>query len=154
VSTVLRCFYKSLTYHSLCTQFENEDFTCVPPQLKEDEREHVLIWHDEMAAHANDRQTAHYLAANEQVLYKKDRGRLMMVSDFITAVTPKCRLAMSEDQMAAQATLPPDQQLPPNARRVIFPDGRPTGDKYWNMDQMIDQVSCNSILRHVLTNFS
>jgi hypothetical protein len=77
---------------------------------------------------------------DQQVLYKKDQGRLMMVSDFITESTPTGRLVMTDAQQAQQLQLPEPDQLPFSSRKLIFPSSQPGGDSYWNMEQMIAQV--------------
>lgn len=76
---------------------ESKEWTKTAPKLKDDEREHVLIWHNEMAIHANDCRKAFWAHLDETVLRKKDQGRLMMVSDFITAATDSGHLVLSDD---------------------------------------------------------
>jgi hypothetical protein len=58
----------------------------VLPELidDDDEVEHVVLVHDEASFHSNDYQNNHYwLKAGEQILKKKGRGRLIMVSAFL-----------------------------------------------------------------------
>lgn len=112
-----------------------------PPTLDPGEKEHVLLFHDEMAIHANDCQKHYWARPDETVLRKKDQGRLMMVSDFITAATETGRLVMNEEQWNTQLELPELDRLPKQSRVVIYPSGKPGCDEYWNMKQMIDQVS-------------
>jgi hypothetical protein len=126
----------------------------VPPTLNPGEREHAILFHDECARHANERKTNYWLKANEQVLHKKEQGRLMMVSDFITTSTPTGRLVMTEAQVTHQATLPEVERLPPNSRKSIYPTSKAGGDSYWNMDQMIAQVQHSVGFRIELTFIS
>jgi hypothetical protein len=65
----------------------------------------------------------------------------MMVSDFITAATESGRLEMTEEQWKEEEKCPEKDRLPRNARKIIYPSSKPGGDSYWNMKQMIDQVS-------------
>lgn len=110
----------------------------IPPALAEGENEHVVLFHDESAFHANDYQADYWLRPGEQVLKKKEKGRLIMVSDFICEETGP--LLLSEELKKAQLTKPAHKRLPNNARIVICPNGKPGVDAYWNMDQMLAQV--------------
>jgi hypothetical protein len=131
-------------FEILSTQFvedsKTKEWVIIPLTLDEDEQEHVLIWHDEMAVHANDCAKAYWGRADETVLCSKSQGRLMMVSDFIMAATENGRLTMTDKQWAEQLKLPEAERLPRNARKIIYPSTAPGGDNYWNMKQMIKQV--------------
>ncbi|KIM29215.1 hypothetical protein M408DRAFT_35243, partial [Serendipita vermifera MAFF 305830] len=118
----------------------NAPMVPVAPTLGPDQKEHVLLFHDEMAIHANDCRKHYWALPTETVLRKKDQGRLMMVSEFITSVTSSGRLVMSEDQWQKQLELPEEQRLPREARVIIYPSGKPGTDDYWNMKQMISQT--------------
>jgi hypothetical protein len=138
---------------SLCTQHENPpkedptaDMKAIAPALEPGEKEHVLIFHDEMAIHANDCQKHYWARPDETVLRKKDQGRLMMVSEFITSITSTGRLVMSPEQWNTQLGLPEAERLPREARVIIYPSSKPGADDYWNMKQMITQVNSLSIL--------
>lgn len=63
----------------------------------------------------------------------------MMVSDFLCEETGTLRL--TEEAKVADNLLPEAARLPEMARVVIYPSSRAGGDKYWNMDQMMAQVS-------------
>jgi hypothetical protein len=65
----------------------------------------------------------------------------MMVSDFITVATKGGHLVMTDEQWAKELEKPESERLCWNARRIIYPSSTPGGDAYWNMKQMIDQVS-------------
>lgn len=109
------------------------------PNLEEGEQEHVVLFQDESTAHANDHQSNYWLTAGEQVLKKKDKGRLIMVSDFICeAIGP---LALTEAAKRENEKRPEHEQLPEKARVIIYPSSKSGGDAYWNMEQMIAQVS-------------
>lgn len=50
-------------------------------------------------------------------------------------------LTRTESLIEANARLPLEEQLAVTDSRVIIcPNGKETGDNYWNMDQMIEQV--------------
>jgi hypothetical protein len=91
------------------TKYDNETLVPIPPSLTPDEQEHVLITQDESIFHTNEYQRCSWLCGDEQPLKRKGNGRAIHVSDFICKTTG--RLALSEEQLAQQATLPPDQQL-------------------------------------------
>jgi hypothetical protein len=114
-------------------------------ELKDDEVEHVLIVHDESTVHSNDYQNNHYwLKAGEQVLKKKGRGRLIMISGFL------CEryglLALTDEMVAANEKMADAVRLAiTGSTVVIYPDNKAGGDSYWNMEQMINQVSLSSL---------
>ena len=68
----------------------------------------------------------------------------MMVSDFITLATPSCHLELTEEQIEAQKHLPKAKQVVERARRIIYPSSKEGADDWWNMEQMIAQVSQTS----------
>ncbi|KAJ6522623.1 hypothetical protein B0H10DRAFT_2249903 [Mycena sp. CBHHK59/15] len=109
-------------------------------ELNDGEVEHVVIKHDESTLHSNDYQNNHYwLKEGEQVLKKKGRGRLIMVSGFL------CEhfglLALPEDMVAENEKLAAELRLAvTDSTTVIYPDNKPGGDAYWNMEQMIAQL--------------
>lgn len=126
------------------TQFGDDEQPIPPtlgPIIGPKQQEHVHIYHDECAVHANDYKQDYWLQAGEQVLKKKERGQVMVISDFITPAMPTCHLELSEEQLEAQQLIPKSQQLVEKARKIIYPSSKAGGDPWWNMDQMIDQVS-------------
>jgi hypothetical protein len=110
------------------------------PILKEGEKEHIVLVHDESTINDNDYQHDFWLKADEHVLKKKTRGRLQMTSGYI------CKrygnLALTDELVNENTKLPEVQRLAVTDSCVtICPSGRQGGDNYWNMDQMIAQVS-------------
>lgn len=59
----------------------------IAPELIDGICEYVELWHDESSFHANDHQSAYWLKTGQQVLKKKERGRVIMVSDFLVEET-------------------------------------------------------------------
>lgn len=133
------------TFDRLSVQVTEDPITkesiLTPPTLQPGEKEHVLLWHDEMAVHANDCQKAYWGHADDTVIRSKSHGKLMMVSEYITPSTESGRLVMSDAQWAEEMKLPEENRRCRNARRIIYPSNAPGGDEYWNMKQMIEQVS-------------
>jgi hypothetical protein len=120
--------------------YAEPDMAEVHPELADDEVEHIVIVHDEASFHSNDYQNAHYwLKPGEQVLKKKGRGRLIMVSAFL------CEryglLALTNEMIAENQKLAAELRLSiTDSTKVIYPDSKAGGDAYWNMEQMIAQV--------------
>ncbi|KAJ7882883.1 hypothetical protein B0H13DRAFT_1890653 [Mycena leptocephala] len=128
-------------YEHLRATYAEPDMREVLPELPDDEIEHVEIVHDEASFHSNDFQNNQYwLKPGEQVLKKKGRGRLIMVSAFLCerygllALTPE--MIAENEKMAAELRL-----AITDSTTVIYPDNKASGDDYWNMKQMIEQVS-------------
>ncbi|KAF7342874.1 DDE family endonuclease [Mycena sanguinolenta] len=122
------------------SEFAEPDMVEVMPELGEDDVEHVVIVHDEATVHSNDYDGNHYwLKEGEQVLKKKGRGRLIMISAFL------CEryglLALTEEMVAENEQLTAELRLAiTDSTTVIYPDNKAGGDAYWNMQQMIEQL--------------
>lgn len=125
---------------ALCGTFDGPEMEETLPTLSADQKEHVIVVHDECAFHTNDFSGNYWLRDGEQVLKKKDKGRLVMVSGFICQRYGN--LALTEEMLAANKAMPEGLRLEvTDSRVVICPTSRQGGDNYWNMDQMIAQVS-------------
>jgi hypothetical protein len=112
----------------------------VLPELEDNEVEHVVLVHDEASFHSNDYDNNHYwLNPGEQVLKKKGRGRLIMVSAFLCERYDL--LALTNDMITENEKMAAELRLEiTDSTTVIYPDNKPGGDAYWNMEQMINQV--------------
>ncbi|KAJ6600836.1 hypothetical protein B0H10DRAFT_2230734 [Mycena sp. CBHHK59/15] len=98
-------------------QYSKPDMAEILLELGDNEQEHVVIVHDESTVHSNDYKNNHYwLKPGEQVLKKKDE----MVAE--------------NEKLAAELRL-----AFTSSTTVIYPDNKPGGDAYWNMEQMIAQ---------------
>ncbi|KAG8909932.1 hypothetical protein FRC01_006638 [Tulasnella sp. 417] len=117
---------------------DGDKMEAIPPSLGPGEVEHIIVFHDESSFHTNDYQSEYWLKPGEQVLKKKDKGRLIMVSDFIIEETG--HIVLTEELRRAQLSLPESERLPDHARIVICPTSKATGDSYWNMEQMTAQL--------------
>ena len=93
--------------------YEGPDMAESPPSGLDNGREHVMIFHDESAFHANEFNGNFWLAPDQQVLKKKERGRLIMVSGFICqrygnlALTDemKARLVLENDEVKSVSSM-------------------------------------------------
>ena len=77
-----------------------EDGKLIRPVLPEGKKRHVLIVQDESAFHSNDDNVRKWCEKGKQAPPKKDRGSLVMVSDFMTA------------EYGSLKSEPPGQQYP------------------------------------------
>jgi len=85
----------------------------------------------------NDGPCKQWLQGNQQPLKKKGNRCLIHISDWISKCTG-C-LALSEEQIVAQAKLPKSQRLRvTDAQRIIYP--RKNHDGWWDLKQLMDQT--------------
>ena len=108
------------------------------PDLAEGDLEVEMIHHDESAFHANDYKRNYWLKPGELVLWKKERGQLMMVLDFVCQSTG--HLILTDELWQEELSKPAVEHLPWDAHVIIMPSSKQGGDDYWNMNQMIAQV--------------
>ncbi|KAJ7325750.1 hypothetical protein DFH08DRAFT_816827 [Mycena albidolilacea] len=127
-------------FESFRSEFAEPDMMEVMPELEENDIEHVVIVHDEATVHSNDYDGNHYwLKEGEQVLKKKGRGRLIMISAFL------CEhyglLTLTDDMVAENEKMAAELRLAiTDSTTVIYPDNKAGGDAYWNLQQMIEQL--------------
>jgi hypothetical protein len=113
----------------------------VMPELGQNNIEHVVVVHDESTIHSNDYDGNYYwLKEGKQVLKKKGCGRLIMISAFLC----ECYglLALTDEMVAENEKMAAELCLAiTDSTTVIYPDNKAGGNSYWNMQQMIEQVS-------------
>lgn len=120
--------------------YNGSDMSPIPPSETDGGKEHVEVFHDETAFHSNDFQQDYWVKAGQQVLKKKDRGRLIMASGFICQRFGN--LALTAEHIRENNAMPEAQHLVvTDSSVIIYPTSKAGGDEYWNMDQMIAQVS-------------
>src|ERR1044071_9221248 len=85
--------------------------TQIDPELKDRDRLHILVTHDETTFQSNDGFRSGWRPKNEQPLRKKGQGRSIHVSDFLTETIG--RLKLNEDDI--------DGIIPNEARVIINP---------------------------------
>ena len=110
--------------------------TCVLPELKDGEKEIVLITHDESIFRANDNQKYVGVGKHEQLLKPKGEGRGIMISDFLC----QCHGRLVD----------PDDSL--DVARNILKYGK-NNDGYWDgMDVAEATVRAHAISRKLHSN--
>ena len=128
----------------MCRKYTDDGLDPEEPQLGPGEQLHVPIMHDETIVRANELHRQVYVCDGKMPLQKKGQGRAIHVSDFIVEQTG--RLALSEDQIHKNATLPAKDQLKSmDVREIIYPGKN--NDGFWTNDKLVEQVSHNPIIR-------
>ncbi|KAJ7584549.1 hypothetical protein C8J56DRAFT_1027796 [Mycena floridula] len=90
-----------------------------PPELKDGEKIHYPIFHDETCVHANDQSSFVWMREGEQPLRDKSRGRIVHFSEFILE---KCgRLSLSPEECTAQDKLPVAPKPPGSENPLTVP---------------------------------
>ncbi|KAJ7597988.1 hypothetical protein C8J56DRAFT_883292 [Mycena floridula] len=111
----------------LCYTYEGKEVTEMAPILKESEKIHYPIFHDETCVHANDQSNFVWMLEGEQPLRNKSRGCIVHVSDFI--VEHCGRLSLTPEEIAEQMKLPVEPEQPvttPNAPPPVISASLPT----------------------------
>jgi len=112
------------------SQFEGDNLEIqINPSLKENEKEHVFVTHDETIFYANDGRKSGWAPNNEQPLRKKGQGLSIYISDFLCETIGRLRLHNEQNNL----------NILHEARVIIHPGKNRDG--YWNIEQLIKQVS-------------
>ncbi|CDO77934.1 hypothetical protein BN946_scf184610.g1 [Trametes cinnabarina] len=106
--------------------YDGPDLALTPADLCPGEKKVIALFHDECCFHVNDYKRSAWLPEGATILQKKGKGRLIHVSDFITAVSGRLVL------------LDANGEIVEDARKIIFPGSN--GDPWWDMAQLIEQV--------------
>ena len=114
--------------------YDDKTLEPTPPVLAPGEKEHVLVPQDECINHTNDGQHCQWLHGKQQPIKMKGNGRGVHICGWISEQTGHLRL--SEEQIAAQAKLPPDQQLKVTDSWVIIYPGK-GHDDWWDLKQLM-----------------
>lgn len=135
---IIYLLYILCRYERLMPQFEGDNLEIrIDPLLEEDEKIHVLVTHDETIFHANDGRKSGWAPKNEQPLRKKGQGSSIHVSDFLCETSG--RLCLHNEQNSSRN----ETNIEHEARVIIHPGKNRDG--YWNIEQLIKQVSTNTI---------
>ncbi|CAL1705208.1 unnamed protein product [Somion occarium] len=117
--------------------YDNKTLEPILPILADDEKEHVIVPHDECLFSANNQHRHLWLAGDQQPLRKKGNGHSVHVSDFI--LEPCGCLALNAEEIAMQEKLPAHLHLKTyDARKIIYPGKN--HDKWWDISQLQDQL--------------
>ena len=100
-------------------RYEEEKMDAIPPVLRPEERELILITHDECIFYTNDRKKKIWIPDDEMLLRKKGNGKSIMVSEFLSEACGQLKLSEEE------ATRNPN--IPTEARCYLLPDKNQKG---------------------------
>ena len=117
-------------------KYEGENMERIPPILESNEREIILITHDECIFYSNDGKRGVWTKSGELPLRKKRNGHSIMVSEFLTE---ECgRLKLNSQQRQENPSIPEEA-------RVYLQPGKDR-DGYWTSENLVEQVKMKAIL--------
>ncbi|EDR06554.1 uncharacterized protein LACBIDRAFT_300092 [Laccaria bicolor S238N-H82] len=124
---------KMAEFESRMARYERigDDLQRISPLLQLGEKEIIPEFHDESSFHAFEHTASVWLHSTEQIIPKKDRGRLIHISEYIEAENG--RLVVNG----------PNGEVLKEARQIIYPGSN--GDPWWDSKQLIDQVKNKAI---------
>jgi len=76
--------------------YEGDNMEKVPPLLTPEEKEHILIVHDECIFYSNDGKCRTWAKSGELSLHKKGNGKSIMVSEFLTEACGRLKLTAEQ----------------------------------------------------------
>src|SRR2546421_9985020 len=116
-------------------KYEGENMEQIPPTLGPNDKEIVLVTHDECIFYSNDGKRGIWAKSGELPLRKKGNGRSIMVSEFLTEAHG--RLCLSDEQIFNH------RNTPKEARVYLQPGKNQEG--YWTSKHLVNQVKTKAI---------
>ena len=117
-------------------KYDEDDMKRISPKLKDSEKEHILVTHDECIFYANDGKRGIWASNGELPLRKKGNGRSIMISEFLSEACG--RLCLSQKDIVKYPTIPEE------ARVYLIPGKNQEG--YWTVQHLLEQVEYKAIL--------
>ena len=108
--------------------YEGDNMEKVALLLTSEEKEHILIVHDECIFYSNDGKRGIWAKSDELSLCKKGNGKSIMVSEFLTEACGRLKLT------AEQIENYPDV---PEEARVYLKLGK-NDEGYWTVEHLIE----------------
>jgi hypothetical protein len=116
-------------------KYEGENMERIPLILEPNEKEIILITHDECIFYSNDGKRGVWTKSGELPLRKKGNGRSIMVNEFLTE---ECdRLKLNSQQRQENPSIPEEA-------RVYLQPGKDR-DGYWTSENLVEQVKTKAI---------
>ncbi|RGB22167.1 hypothetical protein C1646_634316, partial [Rhizophagus diaphanus] len=106
-----------------------------PPTLEPNEKEIILITHDECIFYSNDGKWGIWAKSGELPLRKKGNGHSIMVSEFLTEECGRLKLNLQQHQQ--------NPFIPEEARVYLQPEKDQEG--FWTSEHLIEQVKMKAI---------
>ena len=116
-------------------KYEGESMERIPPILGPNEKEIVLVTHDECIFYSNDGKRGIWAKSGELPLRKKGNGRSVMVSEFLTEQCGRLKLNLQQHQQ--------NSSIPEEARVYLQPGKNQEG--FWTSEHLIEQVKTKAI---------
>src|SRR6266498_1907989 len=122
-------------YEKYMAKYEGESMERVPPALELNEKEIVLVTHDECIFYSNDGKCGIWAKSGELPLRKKGNRKSIMVSEFLIEACERLKLT------AEQIKNHPDV---PEEARVYLRSGK-NDEGYWTTKCLIEQIEYKAI---------
>ncbi|UZO29111.1 uncharacterized protein OCT59_022601 [Rhizophagus irregularis] len=126
---------KIYSYERYMAKYEGETMERIPPMLESNNKEIILVTHDECIFYSNDGKRGVWTKTGELPLRKKGNGRSIMVSEFLSEECGRLKLNAQQHQE--------NSSIPQEARTYLQPGKDREG--YWTSEHLIDQVKTKAI---------
>src|SRR6266496_3455469 len=110
------------------TSYDGETMEKILPNLKDNEKEHIFVTHDECIFYSNDGKRGVWAKNGELPLRKKGNGRSIMVSEFLTEIDGRLCLQ--------QTNILQNPNIPEEARCYLKPGKNQEG--YWTAEHLLE----------------
>ncbi len=117
-------------------KYEGDNMERIPPVLEPNEKEIILITHDECIFYSNDGKRGVWAKSGELLLRKKGNGHSIMVSEFLTEECGRLKLNLQQHQ---------ENPSIPEEAQVYLQSGKDR-DRYWMSENLVEQVKMKAIL--------
>ncbi|CAB4481750.1 unnamed protein product [Rhizophagus irregularis] len=123
------------SYEKYMAKYEGETMEQIPPILESDDKEVILVTHDECIFYSNDGKRGVWAKSGELPLRKKGNGRLIMVSEFLLEECGRLKLNIQQHQ---------ENPFIPEEVRVYLQPGKDR-EGYWTSEHLINQIKTKAI---------
>ncbi|CAG8762868.1 2910_t:CDS:2, partial [Rhizophagus irregularis] len=123
------------SYEKYMAKYEGETMERIPPILESDDKEVILVTHDECIFYSNDGKRGVWAKSGELPLRKKGNGRSIMVSEFLLEECGRLKLNIQQHQ---------ENPFIPEEVRVYLQPGKDR-EGYWTSEHLINQIKTKVI---------
>ncbi len=118
--------HRMFGYEKFMATYEGPEMaTAIEPVLADGDKKHVLVVHDESLFYSNDGVSSMWVHPKHPPLRKKDRGRCIMVSEFLCECHGRMKIQVNGAEHTTTATLTPGKNE----------------DGWWTAQHLIDQIT-------------
>src|SRR3954447_22399215 len=86
------------SYEKFMAKYEGENMERIPPTLGPNDKEIILVTHDESVFYSNNGKRGVWAKSGELPLRKKGNGRSIMISEFLTEEYGRLKLSSQQHQ--------------------------------------------------------